>query len=254
MIIVADAHISEASDNLASFFKMLEIIGDSEKDIIFLGDIFDLWLALPRYEKEIHHRFMAWCRSQIKHRSIGFIEGNHEFFLAEERHEYFTWCSPSQWMLADQGMLFMHGDLINNSDNGYLLLRKMTKNQIVKFILRYLPYGPRITARIKRMLEITNTVDRKYLPEDKIRKFADTHFANGIQTIFVGHFHHNYHYRNIEGGQLFSLPDWNSTGQVAEFDPESGNIISLHWEQLSQGPSRSSVGGDSSLTAPGGER
>ena len=136
----------------------------------------------------------------------------------------------------------MHGDLINNSDNGYLLLRKLTKNQIVKFILRYLPYGPQITARIKRMFEITNSVDRKYLPEDKIRKFADTQFANGIQTIVSGHFHHNYHYRNIDGRQLHVLPDWASTGQVALFEPDSGNITSLHWKQLSQRLSRAQRG------------
>ena len=242
MIIVADAHISKASGNFASFFKMLEIIGDSEHDIIFMGDIFDLWIALPQYEKEIHHQFMEWCHNQKNHRNIGFIEGNHEFFLTEERHAYFTWCSPHQWILGDHDILFVHGDLINDRDSGYLLLRKLTKNQVVKFILRHLPFGPRITARVKRMLAKRNSSDGKYMPEDKIRKFADTHFANGIQTIFVGHFHQKYHYRKPGLGQLYILPDWYSTHQVSIFEPHSGNITSLLWEQLSLQPSRGQRG------------
>ena len=234
MIIVADAHINEAAGNFASFYKTLEIIGESEQDIIFLGDIFDLWFALPRYEKDSHRQFLAWCRNQKNHRSIGFIEGNHEFFLAEERCAYFTWCSPGPYMLDDAGNLFVHGDLINNNDTKYLLLRKLTKNHFAKFILRYLPFGPRIALRIKRMLKKTNMTFRKYLPEDKIREFADTHFSNGVQTIFVGHFHRNYHYRNPEYGKLHVLPDWYSTHQVTLFEPDSGKITALDREQLSR--------------------
>ena len=74
MIIITDAHISKARGNHAIFFKMLESLEKNNQDLIFLGDIFDLWVALPRYEEEIHRDFIAWCRRPEKpsqHRLYG---------------------------------------------------------------------------------------------------------------------------------------------------------------------------------------
>ena len=34
-------------------------IENTEQDLIFLGDIFDLWVALPRYETDIHNNFIS---------------------------------------------------------------------------------------------------------------------------------------------------------------------------------------------------
>ncbi len=77
MIIITDAHISKTKGNHAIFFKMLEFLEKNNQDLIFLGDIFDLWVALPRYEEEIHQDFIAWCRIQKSHRTIGYMEGNY---------------------------------------------------------------------------------------------------------------------------------------------------------------------------------
>ena len=43
--------------------------------ILFLGDIFELWIALKGYEMPEHKRFVDWCRSHSKNMEIGFIEG-----------------------------------------------------------------------------------------------------------------------------------------------------------------------------------
>jgi len=111
MIIITDAHISEAKGNHTIFFKMLECLERNSQDLVFLGDIFDLWIALPRYEETIHRDFISWCRQQKNHRTIGYMEGNHEYFLASERATDFTWCSHDSWLLDDSGILFVHGDV-----------------------------------------------------------------------------------------------------------------------------------------------
>jgi UDP-2,3-diacylglucosamine pyrophosphatase LpxH len=85
MIIIADAHIDEACGNDTDFFRMLHALENNDHDVVFLGDIFDLWIALPRYEKNSHRQFLSWCQEQKSHRSIGFIEGNHEYFVAQEK-------------------------------------------------------------------------------------------------------------------------------------------------------------------------
>ena len=129
MIIITDAHISKSKGNHASFFKMLESFERNSRDLIFLGDIFDLWVALPRYEEEIHREFIAWCRRQKIHRTIGYMEGNHEFYLANERASDFTWCSMDAWRRDAAGALFVHGDRINRKDKNYLAFRKLAKNK-----------------------------------------------------------------------------------------------------------------------------
>ena len=57
-IIVADSHID--NNNASAFFAMLAEVAKSDYDIIFLGDIFELWLGLNRYEEEMHKDFLSW--------------------------------------------------------------------------------------------------------------------------------------------------------------------------------------------------
>ena len=148
MIIIADAHVSKANGNHATFFKMLEILERNSQDLVFLGDIFDLWVALPRYEEDIHRDFIAWCRNQKKFRTIGYMEGNREYYLSKELGDAFSWCSTDAWWRDEAGALFVHGDQINRKDRNYLGFRKLVKNNITKSILRCLPLGPKVAASI----------------------------------------------------------------------------------------------------------
>ena len=232
MIIVSDAHISKARGNDTAFFKMLGAIESTEHDLIFLGDIFDLWVALPRYETDIHNNFISWCLAQKKNRTIGFLEGNHEYYLANQRAESFTWCSNDAWRQDDAGTLYVHGDQINRQDKNYLRFRKLSKNSIAKYILRSLPFGPKIAFSLKARLKKTNSQFRLQLPRDDIKLFADNRFAEGIDTIFMGHFHQEYCYANQESKKLYVLPDWLGTQKVALFQKNPITITTRHWSEL----------------------
>jgi len=233
MIIVTDAHISKAAGNQATFFRMLESLGESNQNLVFLGDIFDLWVALPGYESDIHHDFIEWCREQKKHRTIGFMEGNREYYLAAERGQAFSWCSADAWCRDDAGTLFVHGDQINRRDRSYLTFRKLLKNRGAKFILSHLPFGPRIAESCKQRLKQTNTKFRLHLPREEVRIFAESRFAEDVDSIFVGHFHQEYIYRNSDSKSLYILPDWFSTQKATVFDQESKKATCLHWRQIS---------------------
>ncbi len=232
MIIVTDAHISKARGNHAAFFKMLEAIERTEHDLIFLGDIFELWIALPRYEDDIHKKFIAWCLEQKNNRTIGFLEGNHEYYLASQKAQAFTWCSNDAWWQDDDGTLFVHGDQVNRRDRIYLTFKKLIKNSISKFILRSLPLGPKIAGSIKKGLNKTNIKFRLQIPRDEIKFFADNRFAEGVDTIFVGHFHQEYCYRNQESKKMYVLPDWFGTQKVTLYQKNPKKISTLHWREL----------------------
>lgn len=232
MIIVTDAHIGKDAGDQTAFFRMLEAFERTDHDVVFLGDIFELWIAMPRYEEDIHARFSAWCRSQKAIRTVGFLEGNHEFYLAEERPATFTWCSKNAWRRNNTGVLFVHGDQINRKDKMYLIFRKLTKNKIAKFILRTLPYGPLLVRSIQLELNRNNSKKRGYIPEGEIEKFAESRFAEGVDTIFMGHFHREYRYRNAESKELCVLPDWLSTQKITVYQQHPKQITTIPWQGL----------------------
>ena len=211
---------------------MLEAFESNDHDLVFLGDIFDLWIALPRYENELHRRFLNWCAENKQHRRIGLIEGNHEFFVAEEHTPDFTWCTNAAWWRDENSNLFVHGDRINRKDTKYLGFRKLTKNKIAKFIIRYFPYGPRIVKSLKRELKNTNKAFRLNLPQIEIGTFAEDRFAEGIQAIFTGHFHQEFVYNRNTSGKMYILPDWCTTQKIAVSSPDSDDISVKHWENF----------------------
>ncbi len=232
MIIITDAHVSKIRGNHSTFFQMLASIERTDHDLIFLGDIFDLWIALPRYEEEIHKKFINWCRQQKHIRTIGYLEGNHEFYLASERIRTFAWCSGEAWYRDDAGLLLTHGDQINRKDRKYLLFNKVIKSNIIKYILRYLPYGPDIASSVKRQLKKTNKKFRIQIPWDEIRFFAAARFAEGADTILVGHFHQESVLPNHESKKLYILPDWLSTQKVTVYEKTSQKLSVMHWKEL----------------------
>ncbi|MBO7089265.1 MAG: hypothetical protein J6W70_05105, partial [Lentisphaeria bacterium] len=86
-LMIADAHLTcrEPEDE---FFRMLDGVSRLPADIgiIFLGDIFDLWIALRGYENDDHRRFLEWCRREKERRQIVFLLGG-----AEQNGHDFGW-------------------------------------------------------------------------------------------------------------------------------------------------------------------
>jgi UDP-2,3-diacylglucosamine pyrophosphatase LpxH len=232
MIIVTDAHISKAAGNHATFFRMLASLEKNHQDLIFLGDIFDLWVALPGYESDIHHDFIEWCREQKKYRTIGFMEGNHEYYLATERAQAFSWCSADAWYRDDAGTLLVHGDQINRRDRNYLTFRKLLKSRMAKFIMNSLPFGPKYVESFKQRLKQTNTEFRMHLPREEVKLFAESRFTEGIDTILVGHFHQEYLYCNADSKKLYVLPDWFGTQKVTVFNRDTKKVAFIDWKEI----------------------
>ena len=213
MILVTDSHVSTAKGNADEFFAMLDHVAKTRHDIIFLGDILDLWIALPPFETEIHERFLKWCRTQKQQRVVGFVEGNHEFFAHQSHPDAFTFCAPLFWQ-DDFGTLFCHGDLIDRQDKGYRLFRILTKNWLTKQLLRWLPGAPALAAMVKRNMNSRTHSKPKDLPENEIRHFANDQFKSGVKHILCGHFHGPFSCADDQGDTLHVIPKWEGSGRV----------------------------------------
>lgn len=233
LILVTDAHVGADGADPEEFFGMLARLAEVDGDIVFLGDIFDLWIAFPAYETEVHRRFLAWCRRQRATRRVGFMEGNHEFFVAVgPAAASFTWCTDRA--VRRQGeVLLVHGDRIDRRDLRHLAFRGLSRSRLARGLLRTLPAGPRIARAVKRRLDAARTAARAAPPLEAIRRFAARRAAEGSHTILVGHFHHEAAIAaGGDGGALYLLPAWRSGGRISLYEPEGRRVSSRHWREI----------------------
>lgn len=226
MLIVTDAHVSAANGNQEEFAEMLSALERFEGEIVFLGDIFDLWIGLTRYEEPAQRAFVAWCANRG---GVGFVEGNHEFYVVRRHRAAFAW--SSDWGRRSGGLLFVHGDLINRADHKYLRWRKLSKNAAMRWFVRCLPFGTRLVQRVKRKMKKTNMAFRLHLPEEALSQYCRDRSAEGVTRIFVGHFHQAFACEH-GGCHLTVLPDWFSTGMITAYDRDTGALQSAPWRQL----------------------
>lgn len=230
MIIIADAHAGIKNGLEPEFLAMLKALENSTEDLVFLGDIFDLWIAFPRYENDLHREFVAWCRSQKERRRIYFVEGNHEFFVNARRRSAFSVYNDDINGLMLGRTLFVHGDRVNPNDKKYLRFRNTVKSCPVGFFVRFMPCGPKIVYYVKDGMKKTNRNFRKFIPKAEIMDFAVRAKARGADTLVMGHFHCG-EIIAADGITICMVPDWYKTRQVARYNPQQNQIAFLPWQE-----------------------
>ncbi len=229
ILCIADAHILESPGSAGDFFRMLAKVAETDYDIVFLGDIFELWIAFPAYETEIHKQFLAWCRAEKAKRRIGFIEGNHEFYVSSRYADAFTWSTDRSRVIADGRVCLMHGDTINEEDIGYRLLRIVLRNPLSRFLVWI--FGPlagkALSEKIRLSLKGKNLKHKKNFPEKYIVRLADRLESDQIPLCLLGHFHQPASIRGIR-----VLPAWQPDGEIGIYDPATEHFTIHPWKQI----------------------
>lgn len=228
-ILIADAHVSEASDAEEAFFNMLEKIGKTDCHVVFLGDIFELWVGFDAYESAHHRRFLEWAANEKKKRNIGFIEGNHEFYIREQHADAFTWVTDFSHYLSDGHVCLMHGDTINEADRLYLLFRMFLRNPITRFLVWIFGpfFGRFLSEKIRLSLKSKNMKHKKVFPEKYICSLAGTMEEEGVDLCVLGHFHSVRHLDSV-----CVLPAWTPDGEVGIFNPENNTVQIRNWNKF----------------------
>lgn len=218
-IFVADSHVRENMTD--DFFAMLDRIRQYRPaGVIFLGDIFELWIALKGYESDMHFRFLDWCRESKKLFEVGFITGNHEFYVLRNHADAFSWITETEHTLKD-GIRLMHGDLVNRADKWYLVLRKFLRHPVVRFLLKLTSgnIGPKIANFVLVSLKKVNLQYKCSLPMPYLEKYSRDAVSENIRYIYAGHFHH-YNKLSFSGGvPIEILPTWNTAGEIGLLKP-----------------------------------
>ena len=230
-ILIADCHIRE--DSADEFFAMLDRIREYRPaGLVFLGDIFELWIALDAYESAIHQRFLAWCAESIKLFEVGFILGNHEFYLMDRYTDAFSWISEVDHTTPD-GIRFIHGDLINRADFRYLTLRKLLRNGFTRRLLKITAgtIGPRVSEKVRTSLKPTNLQYKRTLPESYLAQYARFARKESVRRIFAGHFHRHVQLDFPDAVPVEILPAWGTAGEIVLLTPD-GKTRCAPWREL----------------------
>ena len=234
LCIVTDAHIDAGTPQADEFFEMLEAISKTPHDVLFLGDIMELWFAIWRYEKDFHRQFIAWCIKEKENRKIYFIEGNHEFYATSKYRWAFTKCDENSLLLDD--VFFAHGHKIQEPPWGinrwtqWLIESKLTWALSV-----IVPFGQAIVDWIKGMLSSKGKYSRKpFVPTERIQMWAERILKRNpnIKHLFIGHFHKSETIKLANGAECRVLPPWKDTRDVSLFNFQTNTLSTQHWKKL----------------------
>lgn len=192
ILLITDSHLTEHCSEKTVFFSVLEKISETDYDVLFLGDIFDVWIGFSGYETDIHRDFMSWCLREKSKRNLWFIEGNHEFFIHRNRKEYFTAVYPDFAVLDGGALYAVHGDKVNYHDKAFALLRGILRNPFSCLLMKlfgYTGFGGSFSGKVRKDLQTTNQVQKRYFPEKELIEFEMKLKPAGIQFAVMGHFH-----------------------------------------------------------------
>jgi UDP-2,3-diacylglucosamine pyrophosphatase LpxH len=231
MILIADCHASHQRGNEAEFLALLEAVAATSHDVVFLGDILDLWIALPQYEQDLHRRFLNWCRRESGRRTVGFVEGNHEFFVAHRHADAFSFCSPAEHV-DGAGRLYVHGDAVNRADRGYLLFRAVTRSAFIRWAEQVTPGAPAIARFVKRHMNARREALPKVYPDAQVAAYAHAWHGRGVRTLYLGHFHEARIGATADGDLCQVLPAWCGSGLVGLVSPGCAQAQLVHWRTL----------------------
>ncbi len=248
-IFLSDAHLrGEDADNyhfLLQFFTDLQKEAEQQRkgrrdgstlqrgegeppplDALFLlGDFFDFWFAkgercYPGFERIIR-LIREIGETGVK---IYLFEGNHDFFL----DDYFarglgvTVHQDHATIDLDGYRIYAaHGDLVDQSNRGYLFLRKFLRSRFFYQLQRIIP--SRLLWRIALVSSDTSKAlwaQTGKMLTDKMCRFALGLGEQGYDGIILGHSHHPLVWAFSVSGEkkvLVTLGDWLTHRSYLEY-------------------------------------
>ncbi len=213
---LSDAHLGAESEQQeagrrARLHDFLTSLPGRASVLYIVGDLFDFWFeyrtAIPRR----HFDTLAVLR-QVVHAGveITYLNGNHDFWLGPFLSELGMRTEHRALDLSIQGRRIWvhHGDGLIGGDLGYRALRKVLRHpwSIALYGLLHPDFGIPLAHLVSNWSRHSRE-DRPPQPDRLWREIALPRFAEGYDTVMIGHFHQVL--ERSEGGRtLFVLGDW----------------------------------------------
>jgi UDP-2,3-diacylglucosamine pyrophosphatase LpxH len=240
LILVADPHWDGELTGLAEAQA-----AHPDADWLFLGDVFDVWVGVPGMDGPLQRTFLDWAGQRRRQgRWVGLWLGNREYFLEGLADRFDLMGEGVGGRLADEGLAWEHGDLVNSADWRYRLWNLASRSGPVWLFARMLPKATAtaLAERLQRALHTTNRAYKLAFPRAAFRAAAAEHPG---ETFITGHFHTH----EVEANGI-ALP-WAHDGAFAVWRAGSVGLLGA------PGPERGTEAGteaDSGPAAPSSAR
>ena len=240
LYIVTDCHLDFDQAPFEEFIEMLERLPQAQV-LICLGDLFKVWLAMPKFWTDAHRRVMDAFRMHRERGSkVVFVAGNREKLVPrgwQDRIQEpypFTHLSREDWQLqwGQLNLGFIHGDAINTQDLRHLRWRAFSNSRGFETLFRIMPGAMArwIAAKVEAMLAGSNRKFKISFPDQEVENFAKQ-VLPGVDHYFVGHFHLDRVIRVPgESGILRIVPDWLETRKLLKLNPD-GQLSSVVFQE-----------------------
>lgn len=207
------------------FLQQLDIISNDAKAIYLLGDIFDYWFEWKNVIPSIYFRtltkFYELRESGIE---IYYLMGNHDFghkdfFLKELNIPIFP--NDLTVLIGNTKFYLYHGDGLSNSDFGYKILKKITRNKFNQMIYtRFLhPDFAIKLASTSSNKSRKYTDSKKFGETDGMIEFAKKKIDEGYDFVIMGH-RHKKEIIEYKNAKYINLGAWFKEPSVGVFDGE----------------------------------
>jgi len=214
---ISDAHLGADHDDSpdareALLHGFLRSLPGRARALYIVGDLFDFWFeygtAIPRR----HFRTLAALEAvRAAGVEIVLMNGNHDFYLGPFlRRDMGITTHDGALAVAEQGrrIWLHHGDGLLGGDLGYKVLKRVLRSPVSITLYRWLhpDLGIPLAHHVSRWSR-TSRPDRPIDGDQLWRDVAEPRFAEGFDTVMIGHFHQTFERR--EGDRsFFVLGDW----------------------------------------------
>lgn len=213
--IVADAHGGANADADAELLALLDAAIVARVDVLVLGDLFAVWLAMDEFLTPFQRSVIARFRHMMKReQTVRFVVGNRDYLVREgQLHKSFDEVieDSADILIGTKITRVMHGDRINPDDLWYQRWHRLTRNGIARRLMRAAPsmMAQRISMRLERKLAGTNQSYKSgALPTAHLEALSRSAARAGVDQVLLGHFHADTTVRADDGVDVIIAPAW----------------------------------------------
>jgi len=217
--VIADSHLSGPGGPAGPLLEQLAALpGQGCGRLVLLGDIFQAWIGSSRFEtadiRAVVDELRRLRRGGLR---IDYIEGNRDFYLKNSPYaDAFDHVGTEvAFEAGGTRYLAVHGDGLNDRDRQYLFWRWLSKSAPVRLVVTHTPrrLAHKLVHSTEQRLSQTNFKHKMHIPEEAIRRYAETRLAEGHDVLLLGHFHEARTWP-VRGGEVRLLEAWFTSRRV----------------------------------------
>jgi UDP-2,3-diacylglucosamine pyrophosphatase LpxH len=223
---LADSHIEGPGGEPEALLEQLEVLPARGFDhLVLLGDILHLWIGLTKVQTR-GAKLLCHGLKQIRQRGVfvDYVEGNRDFFLEPllAQGAFDRLGVELTLEVGSRRCLFVHGDRVPTGDWAYAGWRGLSKSGPVRWIVSALPAGVAwsIAQWMERRLAKSNFSHRDFIPERRLRKFAEKQLRKGFDLVILGHFHEERKW-DLEMGSVWVVEAWFRSRRIEVLEAAS---------------------------------